>query len=733
MKFERVRFGMMAGLLAVGALTATNFAPAQTAPQPGEDRVIYGEDDRRDVYQVTDPLQLELQRSTCALIAVANLTYHPDTDTYTIPNSPWTVGGKPGCEGEPFRDQPSVANCSGFLVGPDLVATAGHCLDNTDLNQWAYVFGFEMADATTPILSFSSNRVYLGAAIVAHALAGGAGDDYNVIRLDRAVSHPDISPLEIRRDGTIPVGTKVGVIGHPAGLPSKISWGDNTTVRTNSATSYFTANLDTYGGNSGSAVFNQVTGLVEGILVRGQTDYVVGSTCFQSNRLPDDNPQHEDSTKITRLAAFIPALAPHVTVSGQTVPEFLMPGGSGQVSITLGNSFETAHAVMGTLTSPQEHVTITGSPQNYGDIAFGAPVTRMFGVQLGAEYPCGVPVQLDLAIQFTEGDGAGELAIPVGEPGAPSDPQTFPAAGLPMNIVDNTTIEAPVSVAQTGEVADVNVVNLDITHTWDSDLIITLTSPAGTVVTLAEQRGSSGDNFVDTVFDDEAVTPIGNGSAPFTGSFIPDSPLNAFDGESAAGIWKLKVQDTASGDTGQLTAWSVRIQTTERTCTVVETPKVAFQTGTSSFPEDQGVADIMLAFTPAVGPGGASIDYRVSGGTAERGVDFDFAARATSDGTLQVAEGAATAAISVLFVDDVLFENDETVELELLNPVGCELSGTGPVFHTLTITNEDPLPSADEIRAQILGTMAHAEVRDANGDGVVDIADESFVLDRQTR
>ena len=45
-------------------------------------------------------------------------------------------------------------------------------------------------------------------------------------------------------------------------------------VRSNNNGVYFVANLDTYGGNSGSAVFNLQTREVEGILVRGENDYV---------------------------------------------------------------------------------------------------------------------------------------------------------------------------------------------------------------------------------------------------------------------------------------------------------------------------------------------------------------------------------------------------------------------------------------------------------------------------
>jgi trimethylamine--corrinoid protein Co-methyltransferase len=59
-------------------------------------------------------------------------------------------------------------------------------------------------------------------------------------------------------------------------------------------------------------------------------------------------------------------------------------------------------------------------------------------------------------------------------------------------------------------------VRITLTHTWDSDLVITLSrqSPTGPTVTLANRRGGSGDNFNNTGFDDEASTSIANGVAP---------------------------------------------------------------------------------------------------------------------------------------------------------------------------------------------------------------------------
>lgn len=92
------------------------------------------------------------------------------------------------------------------------------------------------------------------------------------------------------------------------------------------------------------------------------------------------------------------------------------------------------------------------------------------------------------------------------------------------------------------KIIDLNVI-VDIKHTWDEDLILTLIGPSGTEVELTNQIGGSGDNYSVTVFDDEADLSIGDGSPPFNGTFKPIEPLSVFNNESVQGDWTLKVQD----------------------------------------------------------------------------------------------------------------------------------------------------------------------------------------------
>src|SRR5690606_6853870 len=114
--------------------------------------------------------------------------------------------------------------------------------------------------------------------------------DYALVRLDRPVRNH--RPLTLAQSQS-QSGDGVVVIGHPSGLPTKIT--DNAVVRSQKG-AYFVANLDTYGGNSGSAVFNENTLEVVGILVRGAQDfrYDSQSQCYRSNVCAEDGCRGED-------------------------------------------------------------------------------------------------------------------------------------------------------------------------------------------------------------------------------------------------------------------------------------------------------------------------------------------------------------------------------------------------------------------------------------------------------
>jgi V8-like Glu-specific endopeptidase len=277
-------------ILALLALSAHLTAKTENS------NVIYGEDNRQDVFESTNAGYVELAKSTAAMVASRNLKVL-NADEVEINGS--TLESRGVCSQERFSKQITAANCSGFLVADNKLITAGHCIKNeTDCSSYKWIFDFKVDHAEQGKVSVASSSVYSCKKIISRKLDPMSKDDYAFIELDRKVN--DRQPLKVRKAGKISKGASLVVIGHPTGLPTKIADGAN--VRTLQG-KFFVANLDTFGGNSGSAVFNAETEEVEGILVRGETDYVYNSSlgCQVPNVCSNDACRGEDVTYITNV------------------------------------------------------------------------------------------------------------------------------------------------------------------------------------------------------------------------------------------------------------------------------------------------------------------------------------------------------------------------------------------------------------------------------------------------
>lgn len=173
----------------------------------------------------------------------------------------------------------------------------------------------------------------------------------------------------------------------------------------------------------------------------------------------------------------------------------------------------------------------------------------------------------------TSTDPAGNVAVDDNNPDGytfrtlKNTTPTYDAGDTPVSIPDNSSPGATsvITVADDKAVVDLDVL-VDITHTYDGDISLHLEGPNSIEIVLANRRGSSGDNFTATIFDDEATTPITSGSAPFTGSFQPEEPLATFDGVIAAGDWTLRVEDHAGQDLGTIDSFALTFTFAAQTC-----------------------------------------------------------------------------------------------------------------------------------------------------------------------
>ena len=259
--------------------------------------VIYGQDNRKDWFELSDEQKNEAE---CVVGLFFDTSIVDNEDgTSTIKTRNFGTAYKL-CANEPFRDQPISAFCSGVLVASDVIATAGHCVKANDIEKVRFVFGFRMTDATTAQTVVDNNDIYSGVSIIDRKQVGN-GPDWALVKLDRPVTNHPIAT--IRSAGKIADNQAVHVIGHPCGLPLK--YASDAEVRSNTPKAFFVANLDTYGGNSGSPVFNSDTFEVEGLLVRGDNDFVTVNGCKVSLVCPDTGCRGEDCTRTTEFSALL--------------------------------------------------------------------------------------------------------------------------------------------------------------------------------------------------------------------------------------------------------------------------------------------------------------------------------------------------------------------------------------------------------------------------------------------
>jgi subtilisin-like proprotein convertase family protein len=266
---------------------------------------------------------------------------------------------------------------------------------------------------------------------------------------------------------------------------------------------------------------------------------------------------------------------------------FVEPGENGRLTVTLVNSGEaTALGLRATLTTSTPGVTITNNSSRYPNIGpdrGNATNTTPFAFTLSNSAPCGLEIDFTLTVDYANSDAGpkvlsfkvqmGQLEIStVRYTGPPVPIPDADPAGVSVQIMVNG-LSNPISDLNfifegNGCKSDAGATTIGLDHEWVGDLVVTLTSPHGTTVTLMNRPGNglenNGHNFCNTVLDDSATSSIQNivtSGAPYSGSFKPSDPLAAFNGENGNGMWILKVADLEGFDTGNIRAFSLVFST----------------------------------------------------------------------------------------------------------------------------------------------------------------------------
>jgi V8-like Glu-specific endopeptidase len=258
---------------------------------------FYGMDNRKDLYEIVNFEISKYARATCCLV---DNSYIEAYDNFNYKINCRSTGY---CSDVRFHDQKRLAECSAFAIAPDIILTAGHCITEEKISRFSILYEFNLPEKVEESDSIvKSDNVYKIIKLLERGKLSN-GLDYAILNIDRPVSDDRI--LKIRRTGKISDNSKLYVAGYPDGLPLKISNDGN--IRKNDNDIIFITDLDTFQGNSGSPVFNEITHVVEGILTKGDTDFFYDdkNRCQRLFKCSEKECSGETVVRITELLPYI--------------------------------------------------------------------------------------------------------------------------------------------------------------------------------------------------------------------------------------------------------------------------------------------------------------------------------------------------------------------------------------------------------------------------------------------
>ncbi|MFC7440381.1 trypsin-like serine peptidase [Laceyella putida] len=145
-----------------------------------------------------------------------------------------------------------IGGCTGWLIGPDTVATAGHCIYDPNNNKWASsatVYPGRDGDS----LPYGSANGVEFFSVSGWVQNGDSNYDYGAIKLDKDIGNATGWFGYRYQSGSLN-GTAENISGYPGDKTYGTQWQHADQIRETQTYKLLYAN-DTYGGQSGSPVY----------------------------------------------------------------------------------------------------------------------------------------------------------------------------------------------------------------------------------------------------------------------------------------------------------------------------------------------------------------------------------------------------------------------------------------------------------------------------------------------
>jgi len=336
---------------------------------------------------------------------------------------------------------------------------------------------------------------------------------------------------------------------------------------------------------------------------------------------------------------------------------------------------------------------------------------------------------------------------------------TWEASSGGLSVPDLGVVTSPIPMTWLGEIESARV-QVNMNHTYSSDLRISVIHPDGTTVVLHDRSGWSLD-YAQSVYPD-VVTPA--------------QSLAALAGKPASGTWTLKVEDMVAGDTGYLSSWylGLTLKQTDPYDWSRSSGNYSFNPGAGTYtlrpwrdgyvftpdtrtvtvgPEQHNLGFVARMFTvldaaDATGSSGgdvglsATLTGALGGWVIGRTIAFtvdgtdagsavtDATGVATANYTIPLAMGEGSYAISAAFAGDAAYiGSTDTASLTVLPPADTTLytiDRTGTITENVILrqydlkrTTDDALLEGKTISYKIDGTEVGTGTTDAGGDSTL--------------